>query len=347
MAFEFKKILSNKIIVVFFVFIVVAVFVYFSNSVGTFGAKGTFFPDDQESIQRAMEYIEKYDKQSESVINTARRIKAESSDEYTKRLSDKIISQRENRRALPLGDNSAVIWYGLVQRDTYISLLPVFLCILISAELFCGERRTGVFKLNSTSKNGRFVLYKNKIITLLICSACAAIIYTAIQLIAIVPVYGVTSANVPIQVDSAYANCAYNIGFLQFALAVTGMRILSCWFACALTVCLALIFGSLIASVAVSGVTCTILLLMYERTLTLYGATDVLASKYYLHHNLLKFSPIGLLSPNGYFVSSDYVNVLDFPVTELFFNIIVTTLITAALMVLGAYLFSRKRRRIT
>lgn len=347
MFFEFKKILSNKIIVVFFVFIVIAVFVYFSNYVGTFRDNGTFFPDDERSIQRAMEYIEKYDKQSESVINTAKRIKTESSDEYTKRLSDKIISQRENRRTLPLGDNSAVIWFGLTQSDTYISLLLILFCVLISAELFCGERRTGVFKLNFTSKNGRFVLYKNKIVALLICSACAAIIYTAIQLIAIVPVYGITSTNVPIQVDSIYANCAYNIGFLQFVLAVTGMRILSCWFACALAVCLALILGSLIASASVSGVTCTIFLLMYERTLTFYGTTEVLASKFFLHHNLLKFSPISLMCPNGYFVSSDYVNVLGFPVTELFFNIAVTVIITAVLTAFGAYLFSRKRRRIS
>ncbi len=343
MTFELKKILSNKIIAAFFALIAVASFAYFAFSLGTFADWGTYNPDDDQAM---LEYIENYSKQCQAAINTATRIKAESSDEYTKRLSDKIISQRENRRDLPLGDNLAVTWFKIALDDTYISLLPMFFCILISSELFCGEMRTGVYKLNFTSKHGRLSLYRNKAFTLMLCSALAAIIYTAVQLAAVMPKYGITNLNVPIQVESTYANCAYNIGFLQFVFAAMGARILSCWFVCFLAVCFSLIFGNLIASAAVSGGACVLLFIMYDRTLKIHGGTEVAVSKYFLHHNLLKFSPICLLNPNGYFVSSDYVNVFNFPVTELFFGIAVSLAITAALAAFGGYLFSHKRRRL-
>lgn len=346
MNFEIKKILFNKIIAAFFALIVVAAFGYFSYSLGTFADWGRNDPNDEAFIQRSMEYIENYNKQSEAVIKSAERIKAESSNIYTKRLSDRIISQRENRRELPLGDNSAVEWFRLALDDTYISILPVLFCVLISAELFCSERRTGVFKFNFTSKNGRMVLYRNKILVLMIFSACTAVVYTAVQVAAVMPKYGISYINAPIQIESTYTNCAYNIGFLQFVFAVAGTRILGCWFVCLLTVCLALIFGNLIASAAVSGGACAILFLLHDRTLKQHGAAQVAMSKYFLHHTLQKFSPICLINPNGYFVSSDYVNVFYFPVTELFFNVAVTVAVTAALAVFGGYLFSRKRRRI-
>lgn len=340
MAFELKKILSNRIIIVFFTLIIVASFVFHSRGYGTFRKY------DPEHSGTTQEYIDNYNKQSVSVINTSKRIKAESGNIYTQRLCDKIIAQRENRRDLPLGDKSALINFTLMQNgSSYMSLMLVLFCALISAELFCGEIRTDAFKLNFTSKNGRLCLYKNKILALMLCAACAAIAYTATQLAAVIP-FGTPHINAPIQVVEEYANCAYNIGFLQFIFAVTGMRILSCLFVCLLTVCLAELFGSLIASATGSTAVCVLLFVMYNLTLYVRGGTEISASKFYLHHNLLKFSPICLMNGNGYFVSSDYVNVLNFPVTELFFNVIVTTLIIAALTVLGAYLFSRKRRRL-
>ena len=344
MRFEFKKILSNRIIVIFFAVIFAAALAYFFRAFGTFEDWGKYDPNE---LQYELEYIEKYEKQSESAIRTAERIKSETSNVYKQRLSDKIIAQRQSRRELTAGDNKAVMWFRLALDDTYISLLPMLFCILISAELFCAETRSGVFKFNFTSKNGRLGLYRKKILALMIFSACTAALYTAIQLIAIFPKYGLTSPNTPLQIYSSYANCAYNIGFLQFVFTVIGIRILCCWCMCFFTVCLALIFRSLIASAAVSGAVFALLFVLYDRTLQIHGGTDVKASQYNLHHGLLKFSPVCLFDPNGYFVSCDYVNVFSYPVTELFFNLAVSVLITAALAALGGYLFQRKRRRLS
>lgn len=344
MKFEFKKILSNKIIVVFFAVISVAALAYFFRALGTFEAWGKYDPAE---LQSELDYIETYEQRSEQVIRTAERIKSETSNVYKQRLSDKIIAQRQNRRELSTGDNKAVMWFRLALDDTYISFLPILFCILISAELFCGELRSGVFKFNFTSKNGRLSLYRNKIFTLMIFSACTAALYTVIQLAAILPKYGLTEPNTPLQIYASYINCAYNIGFLQFVLVTVGMRILCCWFICLLTACLALLFRSLIASASASGAIFALLFVLYERTLQTHGGTAVKATQYELHHALLKFSPVCLFDPNGYFVSSDYVNVLDYPVTELFFNLAASALITAALAVLGGFLFIRKRRRLS
>lgn len=262
-------------------------------------------------------------------------------------MADKIISVCENRRELPLGDNTVITWFRVVLDDTYISLLLPIFCVLISAELLCCDRTTGVFKLNFTSKNGRLVLYRNKALALMICSACAAVAFTMVQLAAVLPKYGLTSINAPIQTETTYLNCAYNIGFLEFVLAAVGMRILFCWFVCCLTACLALVFGNLIASSAVSAGVCAVLFVLYDRTLATHGSTQIAPTKFAAHHALLKFSPVCLLDPNGYFVTRDYVNVFGFPITELFFNIAVTALITAVLAAFGGYLFARKRRAIS
>lgn len=344
MRFEIKKLLTNKMIIVLFALIMAAGFVYFANSINTFSKSDiTHVPD--ETVQ--LEYNKKYDEQNEALIRSAKRIKSETSDKYTIRLSDKVISVCENRRELPIGDNSAITWFRPVLDDTYISLLLIFFCVLISAELFCCDRAAGVYKLNFTSKNGRLVLYKNKVLALMICSACAALVFTIVQLAAVLPKYGLANINAPIQTETTYLNCAYNIGFTEFVLAAAGMRILLCWFVCFLTACLALAFGNLIASSAVGAAACALLFVLYDRTLTIHGSTETAPTKFAAHHALLKFSPVCLLDPNGYFVSRDYVNVFGFPVTELFFNIAVTALMTAALAVLGAFLSARKRRAIS
>lgn len=344
MKFEFKKILSNKMIVVFFAVIFAAALAYFFRALGTFEDWGKYDPAE---LQSELDYIETYEQKSEQVIRAAERIKAETSNVYKQRLSDKIITQRQNRRELPTGDNKAVMWFRLALDDTYISFLPILFCILISAELFCGEIRSGVFKFNFMSKNGRLCLYRKKIFTLMIFSACTAVLYTAIQLAAVMPKYGLTEPNTPLQIYDTYANCAFNTGFLQFVFVTVGMRVLCCWCMCILTVCLALLFRSLIASAAVSGGIFALLFVLYERTLQTHGETAVKATQYALHHELLKFSPICLFNPNGYFVSSDYVNVFNYPVTELLFNLAVSTQITAAMAILGGYLFVRKRRRLS
>lgn len=347
MRFEIKKLLTNKIIIILFALIMTAGFAYFANSIGTF-SKNDITPGRDEALRLSqIEYNEKHNEQSEALIRSAKRIKSESSDKYTARLSDKIISVCENRRELPLGDNTVVTWFRVVLDDTYISLLLIFFCVLISAELFCCDRTAGVFKLNFTSKNGRLVLYKNKALALMICSACAAVVFTIAQLAAVLPKYGLTDINAPIQTEATYLNCAYNIGFFEFIIAAAGMRILLCWFVCFLTACLALAFGNLIASSAVGAGVCALLLVLYDRTLAIHGYTEIAPTKFAAHHALLKFSPVCLLDPNGYFVSRDYVNVFGFPITELFFNIAVTALMTAALAVLGAFLFARKRRAIS
>ncbi len=337
MRFEIKKLLTNKIIIALFALIITAIFVYFAITIGTF-SKG-YNPVLQTDLG------EKYNEQCEAQIRTAERIKSETNDVYTRRLSDKIIAVCENRHEIPNGDNSAISWFRVVLDDSYISLLPLFFCVLMSAELFCSDRG-GVYKLNFTSKNGRLVLYKNKALALVIFSACTAVVFTLSELAAVLLKYKIENINSPIQTEIMYFNCAYNIGFLEFIFAIIGIRILLCIFVCFLTAFFANLFGNLIASATLSAGVCALLLVLYERTLANHGSPEIAPTKYFAHHALLKFSPICLLCPNGFFVSRNYVNVLGFPITELFFNIAATVIMTIILAIFSGFLFAQKRRAI-
>ena len=133
---------------------------------------------------------------------------------------------------------------------------------------------------------------------------------------------------------------------MEFIFAIIGIRILLCIFVCFLTAFFANLFGNLIPSATSSAGICAVLLVLYESTLANHGSPEIAPTKYFAHHALLKFSPICLLCPNGFFVSRDYVNVLGFPITELFFSISATVFMTAILAVLGGLLFKRKRRAI-
>ena len=347
MRFEIKKLLSNKISAVLFALIMAGSFIYFASTHQMFTRRAVTPEYSAMAEQFQLEYNKQYNEHCEAVIRSAERIKAESSDKYTIRLSEKIISTCENRRELPIGDNSAVTWFKVILDDTYITLLLVIFCVLISAQLFCGDRSSGVFKLNFTAKNGRLVLYKNKILTLMIVSAFAAVLYTIVQLAVILLKYPLADINAPLQMEKAYLNCAYNIGFLEYVLVTMGTRILSCWFMCFLTGCLSLVFGNIIASAAVGAGGCVLLFILFDRTLATHGGTEVSITKYVLHHILLKFSPICLLDPNGYFISREYANVFGRPVTELAFGIAFTAVVTAALAVFGGYLFTRRRRALS
>lgn len=346
MRFERKKLFSNKIIIALIALILAAEFVFLAYTVGTF-SKTVMSPEQNEAMKLAqMEYNEQYRRKNESLIRSAERIKSESSDRYTVRLSDRIISVCKKSRELPIGDNAAVTWFRVVLNDSYLSLLLMFFCVIISAELSCCDRVAGIFQWTFSSKNGRLVLYRHKIFTLMACSACAAVAFTAVQLATALP-KGLTGIAVPIQTDSAFLNCAYNINFAEFVLVTVGMRILHCWFVCFFTACIAFLSGNLIASSAISASFCALLLILYDRTFVFHGSTVTAPTKYALHHTLLKFSPVCLLTPDGYFVSRDYVNVFGFPITELHFSLAFTVLVTAALAALGAYLFSRKRRALS
>ena len=380
MLFEIRKILSNKAVIILFLLLLSVTFIYCSDLVGTFSYEGGFAYERNNEIteefegelteekydrlqqlddssyavlklQRLAEYILRYDERCQTVINSAQRIKAENeqltnADIYTNRLADKIIMQRQNREELLLGDYSALIYFVETQDrySTYLSLLLVFICAIISAELFCGEMRTGVFKINFTSRNGRLGLYRNKILALMICSAFFAIIFTAVQLGTVLIKYGISQVNAPLQSYEAFSDCAYNIGFLQYIFAICAARILCCWFVCMLTVCFAVLFRNLIASAAVVVIFSSGLFLMLSSTLEYLCANWVISSKYQLNHDLMKFSPISLLNAHRYFVSTDYVNILDFPVTELFVNIALTSASIVFLTIIGGALFVRKRR---
>lgn len=97
------------------------------------------------------------------------------------------------------------------------------------------------------------------------------------------------------------------------------------------------------AAVGSLGV-CAVLFALYQSTLEMQGNEKVAISKYYLHHGLMKLSPICMLNSQCYFVSENYANILNFPVTELFLNIAVTVISTVLLTVIGGVLFVKKRR---
>lgn len=271
MLFEIRKILSNRIVIVLILFTVAVSFAYYVYSVGTFSDEGMYgmydgsgdvydkfggeITEEKISELKALadtsmqardmlslsKYIEDYNKSCVSKIKSAQRLKSENaalseSSEYIDRLADKVILHCQNRSELLLGDYSAVFYFSFAQSLTYPSLLLVLLCVFVSTELFCAEKRSGVYKINFTSQKGRVSLYKNKLLALAAFSACIALIFTAVQAAAVFLKYSISQINAPIQINELFAACPFNIGFLQYAFAILGTRLLGCLFVCALAV---------------------------------------------------------------------------------------------------------------
>lgn len=389
MAFETRKIFSNKIVIILILFTAAVSFAYYSCCVvGTFSSGGAYGMYDRDGnvyerfggevtegkiaelkelieetaqtekgdllqaqdLLSLAEYIENYNKSCEAKIKSAQRIKAENaalteSSVYIDRLADKVISHYQNRRQLQLGDYSAVNYFGWTQNFTYPSLLLILLCAFVSAELFCAEKRSGVYKINFTSKNGRLSLYKNKLAALAVFSLSVAGIFTAVQLAAVFLKYSISEINAPLQINELFADCPFNIGFLQYVWVILGTRFLGCLFVCALAAFAAVLTDNLIAAaVGTTGVGAA-LFWLYQSTLEFYGNEKVAVSKVDLHHDVMRTSPICLLNSQCYFVSNDYTDILNFPVTDIVVNITMTVIFIALLTVIGGVLFVRKRRR--
>lgn len=296
------------------------------------------------------DYIENYNKGCESKIKSAERIKAENaalseSSEYIDRLADKVISHYRNRNELLLGDYSAVNYFGFTQNRTYPSLLLVLLCAFVSAELFCAEKRSGVYKINFTSQRGRLSLYKNKLAAISVFSAFVTLIYTAVQTVTVFLKYSISQINAPLQINELFSECPFNIGFLQYVFAILCTRFLGCLFVCVLAAFAAVLTDNIIAAAVGTSGFGAVLFWLYQSTLEFYGNESVAASKVDLHHGIMKFSPVCLLNAQCYFVSGNYTNVLNYPVTELAVNITVTMILTVLLTAAGGALFKRRRRK--
>lgn len=295
-------------------------------------------------------YIEDYHKNCEAKIKSAERIKAENaslseSNVYFNRLADKVISHYQNRSILLLGDYSAVNYFAQTQSLTYPSLLLVLLCVFVSAESFCAEKRSGVYKINFTSRKGRLGLYKNKLLALMVFSGCITIIFTVVQIIAVFLKYSISQINAPLQINQLFSECPFNVGFLQYVVAIFLARFLGCLFICTLTVFVAVLVDNLIAaSIGTLGIS-MILFWLYQSTLEFYGNETVAISKNNLHHSMINFSPICLINPQCHFVSNNYTNILNYPITSIAVNITFTIILTVLLGIVGGALSVRKRRK--
>lgn len=88
-----------------------------------------------------------------------------------------------------------------------------------------------------------------------------------------------------------------------------------------------------------------ILFWLYQSTLEFYGNETVAISKNNLHHSMINFSPICLINPQCHFVSNNYTNILNYPITSIAVNITFTIILTVLLGIVGGALSVRKRRK--
>lgn len=380
MRFELRKILSSRIVIALTALLLVTTFVYFGYFTGLFSNAGAYEYKRNDEIYREFSgsltedkymrmqalgyesnaavnlrglarYIRQYDESCAAKLRSAQRIKAEnaaadSKDMYTERLADKVISQYANRQELMLIDETAITKFTITQdySGKYVSFFLVFICIIVSAELVCSETRSGVYKLNFTSKNGRIHLYANKLAALFVFSGVLTILYTAIQFLAVALKYDMSVLGEPIQYCISFLNCPYEINLLQYIIIICSIRILCCWLICVLSVLAAVVFDNLPVASVLSGAVCVIPSILLFSTLRDNCANMIFPTKYSLNRALMRYSPLSILNPQGHFVMSDYLDFFGYPISALAVNIMVTIALIVVMTVFGGYIFSRKRR---
>lgn len=219
----------------------------------------------------------------------------------------------------------------------YLWLL--ILCTLL-APLFAAEHESGMYQILYTAQRGKRGLFFRKIAGGMLCAALTAIFYTALMYVLVWLRTGLSFRLflAPVQCVMSYRSCPYPMTLLHFAAVTALMRaLIGAWVVSltALTSCL------LRRSGAVFGAIC------------LCAAVPVMLCELgeYLPSAALLLKEIGLIRlsyPIDYFAQYETVNVLGFPVGQVWLAVgctvsMILLLLAAAYAIYTAPIHERKR----
>lgn len=221
--------------------------------------------------------------------------------------------------------------------DAMQGIYLLVLCMLL-APIFAAEYETGMFQILYASPKGKRGLFRKKIIGGILCASVFAILYTIIVFAIIWIKYGLPFQLLlaPIQCATLYQNCPYAVNILGFI---------------ALTVCMRAVIGMFIMAVI------ALLSCFLRRTLAIFGAASGIVAILFL---LWKFSnnapqvqtvlkQLGLirLSHLGdYLAQYDTVNVLGYPIAQLWLSVTCTCCMALCILCISNTVYTSMKRRV-
>jgi hypothetical protein len=194
-------------------------------------------------------------------------------------------------------------------------LFPLIICTLL-APLFAVESESGMYQLLYISKKGKKQLFRNKIISGIICIACVSIVYTLLTFALFWIRFGLSFQLLfaPIQCAEYYQNCPFSMTIWQFLMLTAVMRT---------------IVGALLTALI------AVISSLFNRTAVAFGATVSISGIFILISRTYENEPDAVLMMKRlglfrlpilgiYLTEYDTVNVFGYPVEQMWLSIACT-----------------------
>lgn len=207
----------------------------------------------------------------------------------------------------------AFLWFNDFEWLHY--LFPLIICTLL-APLFAVESESGMYQLLYISKKGKKQLFRNKIISGIICIACVSIVYTLLTFALFWIRFGLSFQLLfaPIQCAEYYQNCPFSMTIWQFLMLTAVMRT---------------IVGALLTALI------AVISSLFNRTAVAFGATVSISGIFILISRTYENEPDAVLMMKRlglfrlpilgiYLTEYDTVNVFGYPVEQMWLSIACT-----------------------
>lgn len=319
---ELKRICTKKALMILILIVVLNILMFFISLPQ--GKEITLQGDELKS------YIQSYPQFIENVKNQGNSISILSiyADDFSKNNIEKTMADYESLGNVKLtaADNRAVVvWSDYAMGD--MILLGLMLVLVIS---FGSDNSKGLTMLIRSTKNGRLVLYKNRILSLFICSIFLAIILSASTLIAAFASFGEINLLMPLQSIPEFMRSCYKISVLSYIVLSVLIKAFSVFSISVIVYFIMLVFKNSLF-VAVSVVVMAIELLL---SVTILETSSI---------NHLRFINLfTLLKTDVFFKEYLNLNFFSAPVNFLLASISFVAFVVIAVIIIGAVICEKK-----
>lgn len=283
---------------------------------------------DLKLLDQMQKSIRSYKKQEANMKNLLANMYHEAdhaSTEYERRDLEHAIRQYNHKIDYHPCDaqqlNIAFLWLNDFEWLHY--LYPLIICTLL-APLFAVESESGMYQLLFISKKGKKQLFRNKILSGIICSAFFSLCYTFLTFVLFWIRFGLSFQMLfaPIQCAEYYQNCPFSMTIWQFLILTSAMR---------------MIVGALLTALT------AIISSLFNRTAIAFGATVsisgifIMISRTYANEPdaVLMMKRLGLFRLpilGSYLTEYDTANAFGYPVEQMWLSIACTCSVILVLL---------------
>lgn len=247
---------------------------------------------------------------------------------YTKEQIDFIDSEAKNLK-VPMETGYAEGWKNLNNYMTDFVLIIIIVISMIIIPIFATDQKTKMNELNESTKNGRKLLIKCRVIVAievgLILYITTVCIFSLVNLL----IFGTKGFNLPIQNSMSYFESIYNITYLEqyllnFAIGLVAMLV---------SVSVVLFVTAVFNQILVGGVIVTffwIIMIIIPKNI------------FEAHHYLGNFLPYNMTDFNSLYINNEFYNVFGNIVAKSNFTLVISFIIFLVL-IFGSLAISNRK----